>query len=396
MPSDDLTIFKMKGAAAISARERFKQLIEEIKNYNEMYFNFNTLYEVIRSYFVDEDIIASWLEFLTHKELNNETLTKEEVFNFIAEANMQYAKKFTMLDATSALLEMGAGEEKDRLNWFTKLPEALVANFELKGTYGCIYGPPRIGKTSLAVNFMKIFADMGIHTITNIKILDPPQTISYVTKMSDFLRVVIEKNKWIAILDETAVYVPKQKAVSQRNIDFVNLARFVGKLGGRMLLITHNFEMDVPTPIQAWTTEKYFKKELKLMWVDLTRQDGKIKMHKYIDNIPDAKEFAGYEFITQDLAGLHFDVDVDKLLQYIPDAGYENQKRAIKEFLDKKGKINNQVNEIIGEVLKDADEFKNTQGKFSPEIIQTKLGCPRRIARVVAHELNKKMKHENK
>jgi hypothetical protein len=125
--------------------------------------------------------------------------------------------------------------------------------------------------------------------------------------------------KWICILDETATYIPKQRAMSETNIDFVNLCRFVGKLGGRLILITHDFDRDIPTILQTFISERYEKIDLDKMQVTLGRQGGYIKMYETIRDIPDAE----LKFITEDITSVDFDISVAKLLQDIQESKTE-------------------------------------------------------------------------
>jgi len=327
MTDDGLTLFYMKRSAAGSAKRQFDLLMSERPFANE------TKFEIMRNFFIDSDVVEDWCNLLNKIDSHGITNEKQKQidFEFKKDATIQYTKKMTyQLDPTSRLLVMGATDEKEESNWVMRFPDCLVSNFKLEGTYGAITGLPRSGKTSLATSFMELmYNTLGLNTITNIKIQNSPKYVTYVTRISDLIKAMIETENWVAILDETAVYIPRKRPLAKRNVDFELLARFIGKLHGRLILITHDFDKDIPPLLQTWISERYHKKGLTNVKVDLAKSGGVIKMHKLIQNVPDTT----LEFIHRDISGIKFDVSIEELMQYIPEGGGDKQIDMIKKFL---------------------------------------------------------------
>lgn len=320
------TMFRMKRSASAAVKKAFNELIDTIP------LPINKAMESVIFYFVDEDVNRSWLYYLNKLKTEGKLyLNEEERQEFMADLSSQAMKKFTYeLDPSSRLLIMGATNDRDTINFHMRFPDCLVSNFKVPGTYGVIDGLPRSGKTSLATTFMELLYQIDFDIITNIAINDPPHYIHYVQKLSDMVMKMDELTRWVCILDETATFATKKRAVSHENVDFENLARFVGKMGGRLILITHSFELDVPTILQEWTTERFTKTDLESAMVHLSRDGGYIKMHKQITGIPDAE----MHYITEDITSLQFDISIKKVLFRIQDG--VSIEKAVKEQTQKK------------------------------------------------------------
>ena len=306
------TMFKMKRSASAEVRKKFQEMNELVP------LSVNDVMEAVIFFFVDEDVNRSWMYFINaKKEQGVEYLKPEERREFLLDLSAQAMKKFTYeLDPSSRLLMMGAGQFRDTINWHMKFPDTLVSNFRLNGTYGCIDGRPRSGKTALAVNLMKIINErFNYDIITNIVIDEKPDWIKYVQKLSDMVVEMQRSDDFVCVLDETGTFVGRKRALSVENVDFENLARFIGKMNGRLILITHSFELDVPTILQSWTSEKYTKIKLEQVKVVLSREGGFVKMNKLITGVPDAE----MKFRTEDITSLHFDISIKQLLQEIQD-----------------------------------------------------------------------------
>ena len=305
-------MFRMKRSASAEVRKKFQEMNEQIP------LAVNDLMEAVIFFFVDEDVNNSWMYFINKlKEQNREYLTPQERRAFLLDLSAQAMKKFTYeLDPASRLLMMGASNTRDTVNWHMRFPDALVSNFKLAGTYGCIDGRPRFGKTATAINLMKIMHErFGFEMLTNIALAENLDWVHYVTKLSELVLKMKEVKSWVAVLDETGAFVGKKRALSKENVDFENLTRYVGKMGGRLILITHSFELDVPTILQTWITEKYTKIKLDQCKCILSRDGGFMKMNKVVTGVPDAE----LEFRTEDITSLNFDISVKKLLDRIQD-----------------------------------------------------------------------------
>jgi len=346
MTEEGKTLFYMKRSAAGAVKKALYKIVNEIP------LTIDQAYEALVFFFVDEDVIDAWTQLLNKlkvDQVNSEQgmfVPEKTRKKFIRYLTIQSSKLFTeTFDTTSRLLIRGATDMDDRLNWFLKWPQCMISNFKETGCYGCIEGVPRSGKTSLACTFMPMFSDIyKFDILTNIKIKDAPDYIYYVKKLSDLVKLMDELDQWICILDETATFAYKKLALKTENIDFENLGRFVGKMGGRLLMITHSFEMDIPTQLQTWMSERYKKLEKTVMKIDLA--GANYKAHKLVDNIPDTE----LQFITEDITSLQFDISIYRMLQRIQDG--VSVKVALDEQLREKGKkdINDSTKERLKEL----------------------------------------------
>jgi len=216
--------------------------------------------------------------------------------------------------------------------WDMKFPNILISNLKKGGTYGCIYGLPRTGKTSLAVSFMELFiAKTQLHILTNIVLKEDMEQIHFCPTLSSLVAEMANHPGWIAILDETGTFVGKKRALSTQNIDFENLGRFIGKLGGRLILITHDMARDVPPILQSWISEIFRKTELTYMIAILNKVGG-LKMNRIIGNIPDSN----LSFISEDITSLNFDLSIKDLLsgiQTMKGVERDEQKDAILDWI---------------------------------------------------------------
>jgi hypothetical protein len=273
-------------------------------------------YEIMGIMFVNEDIIISWTELLDMKQGNIETfLNEQERKNFKADMVREFAFFRDRLDPTSRLLLAGSSPTmpSETTFWNMNFPNVLLQNFRKGGTYGCIHGLPRTGKTSLAVSFMELFiADTQLHILTNIIVKEEMETIHQCTTLSELVKCMSTYTGWICILDETGTFVGKKRALSSENVDFENLGRFVGKLGGRLIMITHDMSRDIPPILQSWMSEQYRKTDLTSM-VAILNKPGGLRMNRMITNIPDCN----LSFITEDITSLQFDISIKKLLSEI-------------------------------------------------------------------------------
>lgn len=315
MSEENKTLFLMKRSAAGAVKKKLSQIINAIP------LTIDEAYDGLVFFFVDEDVIDSWTQLLNklkmeqHLEETGMYVPEHIRKKFIRYLTIQASKLFTeKFDTTSRLLIRGATDTDDVLNWFLKWPECILSNFKDNGCYGCIEGVPRSGKTSLACTFMPIFHEaFGLEIITNIKIKDQPDYIHYTTKLSSLVKLMDEKKRWVCILDETATFAYKKLALKTENIDFENLGRFIGKMGGRLLMITHSFEMDIPTQLQTWMSERYKKLDSTTVRIDLAGKN--YKAHKLIEGVPDTE----LKFVTEDITSLQFDISISKMLARVQD-----------------------------------------------------------------------------
>ena len=306
--TESQTVFNMKRSAAGAVKANFNKFMEK------EFFSITDVEEVLRLFFIDDDIIRSWYSVINRLRKQHDYKLPESLeYKFREDANSQFAKKCTYeLDPTARLLVMGATDMYDDVNYFMRFPDCLISNFKKTGTYGCIEGVPRTGKTSLACSLMEVFNDtLEMEVLTNIAIKDPPSYIHVVKKLSELVQLMDETKRWVCILDETGTFVGRKRALSKENIDFENLARFIGKMDGRLIMITHSFKNDVPTTLQDWITERYKKLDVDRAYIKLMRVGGYIKMNRTISGIPDAN----LKYITEDITSLEFDISIKKLLE---------------------------------------------------------------------------------
>jgi hypothetical protein len=335
----------MKKSAAGQLNKAFVAMIQR------QFISVEEAYETLGLFFLNSDIIQSWTELLHIKYENFETyLTEQERLDFIADAVSEFAQCRQHLDPTSRLLLGGASPSlpSEVTFWNMQFPNILIQNLKKGGTYGCIWGFPRTGKTSLAVSLMELFiSDTQLHILTNIVVKEQMEQIHFCPTLSELVRQMAINRGWIAILDETATFVPRKRALSTENLDFENLGRFVGKLGGRLIMITHDFARDVPPILQSWTTEQFHKINIDSMYAILSKQSG-LHMNRMIVNIPDCN----LSFITEDITGLHFDISIKKLLAEIQTSkgiDRDEQKDAIINWLKE--------NEVSGKEKKKKEDL---------------------------------------
>ena len=320
---EEESTFQMKQTASSVAQRSFFSLL----NIDPM--PLSSCWEVIQKFFADSDVIESWTTLLNHLEKNGEFyLNKEQMRDFKADAIIQMRKMFTYeVDPMSRLFGMSSLTDPETTHWSMRFPDCLVSNFKIEGTFGVIEGLPRSGKTSLAVSFAEILGEVfHQEIITNIVVKDPPEYYHIVRNVSGLIKEMINAKKFVCLLDETAIYIPKKRALSGENIDFESLARFIGKWRGSLIVISHSFLRDIPSLLQEWTTEKYKKIDLDKCQVQLSKRGGYVKMYRLITGIPNCR----LEFVTEDTTALTFDISVTKLLNEIQD---------VENYLDKPARI---------------------------------------------------------
>ena len=292
----------------------------------QMQKNFNSLYTknplpindariATAQFMVDESYINLWNDKLNKWEFSGgDVLSARQRRIFLAHLNAQYAKLITqVLDPMSRVFVRSYTEGVRGIPWH--FPKCLLWNFDFhgasQGIYSCIDGVPRSGKTSFACLLMPLFNDLGIKVITNIAIRRPPDYIYVRKSLSEVILLMDRLDKWVLILDETATFVDKKKALANANIDFETLARFIGKMGGRLMMITHDFDKDIPTRLQEWITERYHKIEKDKVRIMLS--GPKFKFYEYAKLVPDCD----LKFITQDITSLKFDRSIQDILQKV-------------------------------------------------------------------------------
>jgi len=253
----------MKRTASAEMQQNFEKVINEIP------LRVETARLATALFFVDNDYVKVW-----NKKLDSyqEKLPPRARQLFLAHLNNQYSKLITeKIDPTSRVFVRS-------------------------------YNPVKM-----------FYEDFGIETLTNIKINNEPDYVHYVQKLSDLVQEMNNLRRWICILDETATFADKKVALSKGNIDFENLARFIGKMGGRLLMITHSYERDIPTRLQDWMTERYKKVDKTILHC---YNQGKLYTgNEKIKDVPDTD----FYFITEDITSLQFDISIKQLLQDIQD-----------------------------------------------------------------------------
>jgi hypothetical protein len=321
---------KMRRTASADMQKNFEAI------YIENPMTIDTARRATAQFMVDEGYISAWNKKLNSWEMaGQDKLKGNQRRIFLSHLNLQYSKLITeKLDPLSRVFVRSYNKNEKGISW--KFPECLLWNFDFKGVsqgvYACIDGVPRSGKTSFACTLMPMFNDIGIEVITNIAIDNKPSYIHVRKKLSEVVSLMNKLDKWVLILDETATYVDKKRALSVGNIDFENLARFIGKMGGRLIMITHDFDKDIPTRLQDWTTERFTKQKKDRMRVILS--GDKFKMFDIVKHIPDAD----IQFSTEDITSLKFDISIRKLLEDVQEGDSVDQalKKQEKYKHDKK------------------------------------------------------------
>lgn len=317
---------QMKRTASADMQKNFEAI------YIENPMSLDTARRATAQFMVDGDFISIWNKKLNRWEIEGQDkLTNSQRRIFLSHLNIQYSKLITeKLDPLSRVFVRSYNKNEKGISW--KFPQCLLWNFDFKGAsqgvYGCIDGVPRSGKTSLACTLMEMFNDINVEVITNIAIDNPPSYIHIKKKLSEVVSLMHDLNKWVLILDETATYVDKKRALSVGNIDFENLARFIGKMGGRLIMISHDFDKDIPTRLQEWTTERFTKLSKDKMRAILSGE--KFKFFDNVKHIPDTN----LQFSTEDITSLKFDLSIKQLLEDVQEG--MSVPQALKKQTDKK------------------------------------------------------------
>jgi len=327
---------RMRRTAAADMMSNFNDVIAEYP------MKVRTAIQTTALWFVDDAYITHWNKYLSSLDKQGkDTLSPHERRVFIQHLNLQFHQKLNTLDPLTRTFAMSYNANRKGVHW--AFPNCLLWNFDFKGAsqgvYGCIDGVPRSGKTSFACLLMPMFHNLEIEVITNIAIKNPPPYIHIKKTLFDVAYTIAQmfdaKKRWVLILDETATFVDKKTALSKSNIDFENLARFIGKMGGRLLMISHNFERDIPTRIQDWTTERFTKTSKTEARVLLVGE--KFKFSDSVKGIPDSP----LKYSTEDITSLKFDISIrrlleriqtgEKLLQVLEDMKEEREQESLKD-----------------------------------------------------------------
>ena len=354
--SEDEKAWEMKRAAAQDAAYKFRKLMESDLTPDKVRL-------IVQHFFCHDDRISAVLRALHKLEREGKSLyaemqdgrTFQQWFEEIA--YQEYMSKFTYFaDPTSMVLEMGSKlADEQAISWQMLNPNLFIANFREKGMFGVIDGAPGHGKTDFACLLMEEMLKEKISVMTNIKIDGAPVFIF--TKISELLIEILENHRyddekpWVAIIDECAQLANKKRAMSERVIQFENLARIIRKLGGSLLMIVHNFHRDTPSLLQDWIIDgygqRYTKKSKKVALIELKGEN--VKFFDFVRNIPPTR----LKFYTTDMAAVQFDVDMRKLWDAIAEAKeYEEQRKVILKFLKKKKASPNEIAEEVGKIVR--------------------------------------------
>lgn len=249
---------------------------------------------------------------------------REELLNSIS-STFQHVDKFG-LSALGAMLF----KPSRAMEWGDYREAVLVDNFD-EGQFGYINGNPRVGKTSLAVEMIRIWLEDERHeAFGNIAIMSPPGRYHYVKNCKTLLLAIAnmpEGSVGLFFLDEGAVSgFAKQDAATRRAKDVTRLLRVIGKLHFSLVYV-EQVASAVPTIIQTFSTNRYFVHAHGVISIDLTGPK------KWFSTKVRAFPKARLEFDSRDLTMFNTnDVALDGLFAAL--GGVVDQKGAIKAFLE--------------------------------------------------------------
>lgn len=252
----------------------------------------------------------------------------------------QFVEKVGSFDALSQICIGTASNEKRYEPWTLYNPAAFLGGFAQPGHFGLIHGPALgVGKTSFAVLLMPhALQSPDVHVLTNIWVSPPEdmeERVHQVSKLSDILRIGLELEsqgkRWLCILDEALFFFSRQEPMSKDVRDFDRFIRWVRKLNGCIILITHFEERDIPEKAKPFLTTRFKKPSKGVVHVDI-RTDQYVIVRR-ITGVPNAT----WPFETKGKAGLDMDIDIAHLHKWLnsrapPDL--DSERRLMFLYLD--------------------------------------------------------------
>ena len=331
--------------------------------------------QLIQSFFVDNDVRANYLRMVIEAEEQNKDLNLDRDFRreFEIEARNQFDKKFTSMDNLSLLGSLNFTKADDRFLSWRLLNKRIFLKIAsgTNGTFTTLTGLPGSGKTDFALRLAQVARAAGKQVITNIMVDDGSGEIHHVNTVSGFLVKVIELSRAgvdvVFIIDEAGITWDRKDAMTKRNRNWEKLARLIRKFHTNLVYIVQEI-YNIPPQVQNFRSviiHKYSKKKCRFEY-----KNGAGSFQVYINEVPRTKT----KFDTDDISFFSFDLDLDRLFNYITGTKTaEGQRDRILKFIERSQK---------------KDDEPKRGSKLKGQIVRMKEANPSmsnsRIAKVLA------------
>lgn len=326
--ADSEAVAKMK---VLESEKRMAEAIDNLRRFRTL--SLEEMADFVMAYVPTSSIKETMLTNIIQAKSDGGMLDPQDYVTLELQLRMLIPQKFEVMDSLSALGSTRVPPEMYGYEtWHYVNPNILVANFGER-CFGYIAGNPNMGKTNIGCLILEEWAKLGKLTIGNIGMTkEPGIDYHHVSKISALLRLGAEAalrgEPWIFIGDEGGLWYLRAEAMRRENRGQDKLARILGKLGGNLVIIEQR-EGSVPTTIEEFSRNAYYCPNVGKVWLNF--EGPKAKVRKKLKDVPRTK----LPYDPQDIAYLHYDVDVDKLFQTVSHAegSSTRQARMILEFL---------------------------------------------------------------
>lgn len=214
-------------------------------------------------------------------------------------------------------------------SWRIYNPTILTANYQERGNFGRIGGPPGKGKTNLGCKIAEQYASEENHvSIGNIRMLNPDPRFIY-TKDAKALFLAIAnlpyETSWLFTHDEGGLSYSKPDQTTRRVKDLDKLMRCVRKLGGSYNLIEQR-EDCVPNLIVEFAKNIFYCEEKGIVSIEM--RGPSLAFRDTVEGFPKTT----LPFDTDDIAMFDINIDVQEVFSAI--SGSDDPKKALREFLN--------------------------------------------------------------
>lgn len=292
--------------------------------------------QLVQSFFIDMDEAEHFLsDIIIAEKIGADLYQKDEgdwIRFFEVALRQQFNLHFRVMDNLSELGAMNFKKfDKDPLAWNFINPKIFL-DLMKRGFFTTITGSPGDGKTDFSLLLAQIGRESNIQIVTNIKVNDPSNRIISITSISEFLRVVIGFAEAgidvLFILDEAGIFWAKKDAMTVKNKSLEKLAKLLRKLHCSLVFIVQE-KFGIPPLVDDFrrcSIHKYSKKAARI------RFDNGAKFKLYLNKVPSTE----INFDTDDLASFEFDINMDRLWNYVAKAKTsKRQREMVLEYLDK-------------------------------------------------------------
>ena len=241
----------------------------------------------------------------------------------------QVVKRMGGADALSKIAA-GTYSEKKRVDpywlynenaWVRGLEGVTTKNGPMFGQFGVIDGQGTgRGKTGWGVRLGEIVLARGHAFVTNVKLTGIPEEwdarVAVVSRLSALVRALIAYKKLglkvYVLLDEALFFFGRQDPSTREVRDFDKFARWIRKLGASLVLITHDYDTDLPEKFKGFVKTRFTKTSLKELLAVILADHYKLR--RAVGDVPDA---ARIRYESESRGAFTMDLDVLELADYL-------------------------------------------------------------------------------